>query len=342
MRAILCADLHGKRTRVAIFQKLLRAITTTAKRERATHVICVGDLFDEKQGTHVEVLTCIADELGWARSQNIEWVWIRGNHEIGVKSQPHQTLMSVFRGLCTVVIEPSLWDVGDAVIAMLPWYPAKEFIALSNYLRGELFQFGGKYRVLLSHVGVDEGRASPSNFYVKQAVGLVHLNYEAYHLVCLGDYHHQQYLTDNTLYLGVPISHEHGDDLENGVWLLDTSTRSLDRVKLPGNFPRHITVTPPNPENPLLLGYRESDILRIRVAPEFEKIWKAAYPSAQIVAVGKKETDGSARRMKDVQDRSPIGVWNALCLAKQITPEVHWLGLEILGKVPARIAQSQK
>ena len=342
MRFIWGVDYHLKSTRLDIGIRLLQATTKAALKHRCSHIIIGGDLIDERHGMRIEVLQALYQEMERSRKKGVTWVWLRGNHEIGVKSEPHKTVMTLFAGVCHSLVEPAIWELPDVVLFFLPWYLPQQYILLASSLASTSRSYGSKLKVLLSHVGLDEGKASPSNMYVNQAVRLRDLHEDAYDRVLLGDYHVRQWLSDRTLYGGVPISHCHGDDTSNGVWLVDTQNNSLEAIALEDKFPRHLTWQVPDPNKSILFGYDPQDYNRIVIPRDYKNVFAALYPSAQFQFIGE-EPDGTDRRLASVEQKgSPEAIWHEFVKLKTLPSQQQELGLQILQEVSKRRWETQK
>jgi len=255
IRAICVADIHVNSKRLPIYEQLLDDITTLAVHYRCKFVFFLGDLWHEKHGVDSKVLNLCFRAFQNARAQGVVWVLLRGNHEIEVKSKPHETLLSLFSGPAVAINKPAIIRFDGVSIAWMPWYMGGNFRLLCRRVTDRLRTVPGKH-ILFAHVGLDEGSISASNHYrVPQNVRLRDLFPDFYDLICLGDYHATQQLADNVLYLGCPIPHMFGDAKQQGVWMLeatDTSVRLTD-IDLLFTYPEFHT----------LIIKDEGDLLRV-------------------------------------------------------------------------------
>lgn len=339
MRAVLLADVHIRRDSIQTDRKLLRKVVTIAEANSCPYIICVGDLIHEKQGLGVEQLTMLYGELKRSRDKGIWWVWVRGNHEVAIKSEPEtSTPMWLFQDVARVVIKQEILQFDDTTVAaFLPWYRAHEFVERARTIGDLMRQHYDKRRILFAHIGLDEGRASASNMYINQGVGLLQIMQQHYDLVVLGDYHPRQWLSDRALYLGLPISREHGDDLDNGVWLLDTGMSQLYPIPFErGEFPQHRIWKVDNPNLPVLLGFDPNDHNRIIVPAGYRDSWHTLYPSAQVVEIGSPIASPGIDRLAKCHDRSPSGIWEFFCGDKSLDTDIQQIGKEILTLVAER------
>lgn len=296
---------------------------------------------DEKTGVRVEVLSMLYRELERSRAASIPWIWLRGNHEIGVKTEPHKTYMTLFQAVCYVIVEPAVFQFPDYVLFFLPWYLPQPYIEAASNMAKLARTYQGRLKILISHIGLDEGKASPSNMYVNQAVSLKHLEVEAYDLVSLWDYHVRQQLTPNCGYGGVPISHCHGDDLNNGVWLLDTAANIWEPIGLGERFPQHRTWEPPDPRQSILGGYDPQDYNRIIVPAEWARTYETLYLGATVQKTGE-GPNKTIRRLACLEEKTNPGIWKKCCELKNYPKGVLECGLTILGEVPLRNWETTK
>lgn len=315
----------------------MRHISKSAIAQGCPYVICIGDLVHEKQGVGVEQLSMLYDELQWSKNKGVLWIWVRGNHEVGIKSLPHMTPMHFFQEVCWCIIKPQVISLMGCEIAFLPWYRAEEFRSAAKLLAKEMRGRAGT-RILMAHVGLDEGKPSASNMYVHQDVSLLHLMQQHYDLVMLGDYHRHQYLSDKALYLGCPISHAYGDEGDQGVWLIDTALNVFQQQPFErGLFPQHrVWVIGDNPLSTALLDYRREDHNRITVPAGQREVYAQLYPTALVQTTGTVVLDTGNRRLHDLPDRTPVSIWRRVCMNKNLTLEVQQMGLEVLGEVASR------
>jgi hypothetical protein len=339
MRAIVGMDYHLDSNRLEVGKRLLRGTTELALKNQCQYIIMAGDTLSEKNGVRIDVLNLLYGELEYSLGRGVPWILERGNHCCPTKSQPENTILTLFRGVSHVINTPAIWELEDAVLFLLPWYLPEEFISKAASFARTARSYAGRLRILISHIGLDEGKASPSNMYVNQAVSLKHLEEEAYDLVILGDYHHRQWLSKKTFYGGCPISHAHGDDTNNGVWLLDTTLNTIEPVAFPAAFPKHKTWDVPDPRQSVLLGYNGADYNRIRLPTEWIPTYRTLYPDAQFIQIGM-APDRTERRLKcnpgETQNHSPETIWRKYSDLKNLQSGETALGIKILEEVAKR------
>lgn len=289
MRLLVTADVHisdrlvNGRSRLEVGERLLMDIGALAAHHKVTHVFINGDLWDKKHGTPRSVLRTIYRCLKHMKYQlGLKVHWIRGNHETPDNSECTDTLMSLFSEVCHTVIRPAVLDLPDTRIYMLPWYPSAQFIKMARQFAHAVQGKRGKKNILMAHVGLKEGRVSPSNIQLPQRVNVGHLYPSFYDLVLLGDYHSHQMLSDNVLYTGAPIPHLFGDEgYSEGPWLLDTQTMEMETLELPHGYPKFRKWTLTGPEV-CIPGYSAADYNRIYAPASSHQTLRAMYPGADL------------------------------------------------------------
>jgi DNA repair exonuclease SbcCD nuclease subunit len=282
IRALITGDTHcksGPTNEFGTSNLLLKSIHETAIREACNAIVLNGDFWDEKHGVNYEILMLVKKwMLKWAERFSVYYV--RGNHEVSIKSKPQDSLVELFSGLrpnIHVINSPQNLFIPELSTAIwfIPWYPAEEWIEYCNVAADQARNTTwASKRLLLSHIGLSEGTVSPSNIYtVNQKTRVEHLHSECYNAVLLSDYHIGQQLNSRVRYMGAPIPLAHGDVPDQGVWVVDTSLPSLSivNVLLEGQelFPKYKTYELHNPVEIASLFENHVNYLRIKVPSEF-------------------------------------------------------------------------
>lgn len=239
----MTGDLHVSdrrvlgRPRLPVTLEMLQFIYDLARSYKVDAVILNGDVIDQKLGFPIDVYLGI---LGvFERNSDVPTYWVRGNHESPDADRPQRTLMRLFDGLVSTVIDRflPLFDKNSSVW-LAPWWPAERFKQCMDEVALEAGRDLRLNKYLITHVGLAEGTTGPSNFHPPSNVRVRDLHPGKYTRILLGDYHtHQWLVPDKVGYLGAPIEHTFGDAKSPGVWLLDTEKDTLEPVPLVG-FPR--------------------------------------------------------------------------------------------------------
>lgn len=301
MNVLVVADLHGKsgdRGELGMFEQLLVSIEKTMVREHCTVLVVNGDFWDEKHGLVWEVFFLIKKYLlRWAE-RGWRIIWIRGNHEVDVKTHPERSFIDFFalHEKIEIVSKPRILNFDGHLLCCMPWYLPDPFIKGCKLLAEKVQSWRNVCSaVLLPHVGLLEGNASPSNiYYVNQRVQVQHLHPEVYDYVLCGDYHLQQKLASNVWYIGAPRQMAHGDVAFQEPFLIEYSGRDLELYNVPlegwENFPQFETFEAQTQKDldclhQAILGVVTSDrdltpqdFVRLRVAPELRGVARQMFP----------------------------------------------------------------
>lgn len=329
-RYLFTCDVHCKNKpawKTKYYGMLLREISLQALHQGCSKVVLAGDLWDEKHGVNAEVLNLVYNELSLSKKRGVPWVLLRGNHEIGLKSAPHDTLLNLFQGVADVITRPSSMTEGNCTLYFLPWYLGDTFkqVAATSAQRAAIDPV--QVKILVGHVGLNEGQVSPSNCYrVPQKVYLSDLQPHRYNFVFLGDYHLTQHLGDRTMYGGSPIPHGFGDAHDQGVWVVDTNSGQVkvDNVKLSGKYLQYRTVKL-GPDDKLPPEPGPHECLRIQAHIELVPALKSwlGKDRVQIDWWGQRRIDEGHRRLEKVNSSDPIAVFRALLDNKKITDPMY-------------------
>lgn len=259
-------------------------IGALAAHHKVSHVFINGDLWDKKQGTPRGVLRVIYRCLRHMKFKlGLKVHWIRGNHETPDNSDPTDTMMSLFSEVAHVVVRPAVFDLPDCRFFLLPWYPAPAFIKHAQDLAAKARGKRDKRQILFAHVGLREGRISPSNIQLPQRVSVTHLYPDFYDAVLLGDYHSHQMLSDSVMYMGAPIPHLFGDEgFSEGPWLVDTDTMTMETLELPHGYPKFRKWTLTSSEAVTIPGYDVADYNRIYAPVTSHQVLRTMYPGADL------------------------------------------------------------
>ena len=330
MRFLLTADLHCQNQpawKLEYYRKLLREIVMVAREQNCDAVVCAGDLWHEKHGVNAELLQMVYFELDRSADMGIPWVLLRGNHEIAMKSKPHDSLLALFAGISTVVMKPRALRWSDCTMYLLPWYLGDTFKDYAKRMAQATVGDTQKKKILIGHIGLNEGFVSPSNCYrVPQRVSLANLHPECYNLVFLGDYHTTQTLGDRTMYAGSPIAHQFGDAPDQGVWLLDTGGPELriSNLKLSGSYPVYKAIKIPQGFGvPTLKAKHHVYRLQVHIE-DFPKVKHLlANDTVDIETYGERKVDATARRLENIKPEDPIALFRALLDHKDIQDPLY-------------------
>lgn len=218
----------------------LEDILSVARSEGRT-VLFLGDLFHQRGRVATNVFNSAMDVFD--SYKDVEVIAIEGNHDNvtnsinSISSLEPLTLLPNFK----LVQSHSYFEWnGDSIMAVSY---GDEYEELKNEIKGH------RATLLLGHLGV-EGSMGAGKSKLDGAFSVGDLCSDNYGLVLLGHYHKRQFLNDNSLYVGNPISQDFGDDgQDKGYFTFETSDGKVveDSLKYtPLNYPRFIKITTDN------------------------------------------------------------------------------------------------
>lgn len=297
LRALCSADLHinnntilGK-PRLPVCKRLLQALVEKAVEHKCSHIFLLGDVWHAKHPAP-EVVLSIYEFLEEARANNLKVVILLGNHDVFQPGEDNQSLLRIFNsGLASIVDKPRVSRLPCGVdLYMLPWYESDTYKARIHEVTQEIRKTGtqGRRRILMTHVGLSEGKPSLSNFQPPQRVSLTDLDLDLWDQVLMGDYHMHQKLAPHAMYLGSPIPHTFGDEGNVGFWLLVECGSvispgfHLTQVPVGDWVPRfeRLTVTS---LSGIHIPYDKKNYNRIECVPELYERVRKMYPEAEVL-----------------------------------------------------------
>lgn len=339
MKFLCTGDVHASskiilgRERLPVIMQWLDDCLELCRREHIEHFFWAGDVIDQKHGVNREVLLSLH---GWLQKASIEGLrvhWIRGNHETPRNNAPNDTLMKMFSEVCDVITTPKIMKLGEVIIACMPWYPSDPYKRnLRNVVRIVKKQNGPK--VLITHVGLREGRCSPSNIQLPQRVGVRDLYPAEWDMVLVGDYHRSQQLAANVLYMGSPMQHTFGDEGHDGPWVFNEGGILTNlRAKLMNRYPQFRKWRlDPSADIGDLPGYDGRDYNWITCSAEHLKAVETLYPGARVrpSQATDKPVDLSGSRLSSADVGDPVKLIDRYCTINNITDDytkklANWL-----------------
>lgn len=346
MRFLVTADWHCRNKpdgMLGIYRQGLRSTTQAALQNGCPYVLFAGDLIHERHCFIIELLLMIYEELAWAKSQGVTWVLIPGNHDIPAKHHPQNSVLGLLQGVAKVYLTPQVLRGDGYTIYLSPWRLGERFKKMQTDWIPIVRADDSPFKLHLAHIGLLEGRFSPSNTYrADQPVRLSDMRPELYTMTLCGDYHMTQQLHDRLWYVGAPIAHMHGDQQDQGVWLVDTRTRDIRQIPLPGDWPQFISLTP---TSELKLDLSPRKFYQIHCSPELQPYYFKTYGKAinvKLQRIPRQEERKGGRRLDGVaegDDEEVLQVWLA---QRNLThPKYLELGLEYLRRAKVKMFEGQ-
>lgn len=224
-----------------VFDLLLRE----ALARKINKIILNGDIFHEADEIDTEVYGEVYKRLERLHDHNIDTYLVLGNHDttLCTSSRLVHSLFA-FRKIAHVIEKPTtLWGTVSAI----PW--TANTVLYKQWIKAASLETPP--RVLVTHVGISEGRIGQSGIRIKGQVRLVDLHPEGFRLVLLSDYHHRQKVADHVYYLGSPLHHNFGETHDPCIWeiqVFDSKPYYL-RKSIGTNLPRFISLSTARLEN---------------------------------------------------------------------------------------------
>lgn len=330
-RYLLAPDLHAQSKpawKLPYYRTLFREISDIARAKGCDAVIVPGDVWDQKHGVNVEVLQMLFVEFSRSAERGVPWILLRGNHEISEKSNPHSSLLTLFGNTASVYLRPKILRGEGFSLYLLPWYLADHYKQYSKHLAQRASLDQARHKILISHVGLNEGQLSPSNCYrVSQKVSLTDLHPKCYNLIFLGDYHMTQTLSDRCMYGGSPIAHMFGDAHGQGVWFLDLSSQELrlENIKLSSSYPEYKTLRLKEGAGIPELDFTGHSRYKLVVhSNDAHKVRDyLGNDRVNIETYGDRTVDESDRRLQNISTDDPIAVFAAFLEKREIEDRMY-------------------
>jgi hypothetical protein len=312
LKALLTADLHANRRLPGNLEHSMRVYSDMGYLCEAyglTTLIVAGDILDAKYAFDLELLLRLRAELLALKAKGIHVILLPGNHDKPRPQDPEYTPLALLQDVATVLFHPWLHRGEDYTLVLMPWFPPEQFKALVKAYTMEVMRFPGP-KYLITHVGLNEGKVSPSNRSVEQPVRLEDLYPNVYTEIYLGDYHAFQEVSRNCRYLSSPIPHTFGDWNNVGVWVLDLPG-SHRAVRLPSRYPEFKRWRIGQKEDLPLPGYDKRDRHRIEAPLDLLGTVKLFHPEAEVEGIeGEIVVEGT--RLEDPAAKPPeqiAGEW---------------------------------
>lgn len=210
-------------------------------------VLFGGDLFHKRDWMDITAVNLVYEVLWKWSEKGVLMVGIPGNHDQYDKVGKVHSLES-FVADCAWVIEDPEWvrlGKGVYVFGIPHTHDLKMFKELlAEGLRRRPKQV--KKAVALFHVGVNGAKVGigrKGTFKLTSEVIVHDLCPDEFDLVLLGDYHLPQHVTKNVHYIGAPLQHSWGDQLERrGFLVIDTDDWSIEHI--PTSAPKFLVISP--------------------------------------------------------------------------------------------------
>ncbi len=347
-RALLGSDLHARdgtilgKPRQPVCRRLFDALIEEAETHQCSHIILLGDVWHAKHPSP-EVVLMVYEFLERAREKKLRVVILLGNHDVFRPGEENHSLLRIFNsGLAQIISTPRITPLREAQASLffLPWYEAdtyKERLAeVKQIARKE--RDSGQRVILLTHVGLSEGKPSLSNFQPPQRVSVTDIEPDLWDLVLMGDYHMHQRVADNAMYLGAPIPHTFGDEGNVGFWVLqcDPNGGHISPIRIGDRFPKFDRFVIDSAAG-ITVPYKKDNYTKIECAPELYERVRRMYPEAEVLPIrtSVQIADSDERISEDLIDDYPALIEKYLDLKKvdkKSKSRLKSIGLALLKK----------
>lgn len=286
MRCLITADLHANRRlpgNLDYSMRIYQDLGYLADAHGLDTIILAGDILDAKYAFDLELLLRLRAELLALKAKGRNVIILPGNHDKPRPAEPDYTSLALLQDVATVLFQPWIHRGKDFTLVLMPWFPPEQFKTL---LRAYTLEVMGDQnpKFLISHVGLNEGKVSPSNRSVEQPVRLEDLHPHVYTEIYLGDYHAHQQVSRNCMYVGSPIPHTYGDWNNVGVWIVDLPGGHRSSG-MPSRYPEFKRWKIQTKEDLPLPGYDTRDRHRVEAPLELMGVVKMFHPGAEVEGV---------------------------------------------------------
>lgn len=313
MRAIITADIHcGYPGRLDDNIWSLNTISNYAEKNDIDQVICLGDLFHNRDYISIDVLNAVHE---FFKNSNQEWTMFPGNHDMFLKTswdinsvKPLEKYANVYNGI-------SSFKMGGRQFFIMP------FMHYESEYMNKLKQIEKKINddsVLLTHIGVNN--AKNNSCFLLKHWSLINFTDSKFKLILSGHFHNHQFV-DKVCYPGSPIPFKFDEGMvPHGFIDLDIDNLSINFINIrdirddcPHDF---ITITDDMIDDGLD-GVRNNKI-RVALNREYskseldtirDKIISAGAVSAQWMKLQIEDTDEYKVDLNKNDDNPPFIQW---------------------------------
>jgi len=249
----------GMNSRLYNCLKVFDILSTEAKKRGIRKILLNGDLFEETDYIQVEIYDAAYQKLEMLYDSGLETVINLGNHDLCAQLKD-RTIHSLrpFRKVAQVIEQPQrLWKHLYAV----PYTSKPERLKKAvRKLRVET-----SVAVLVLHCGIQGGRVGPKQYLIRNPIKLKDIRPKDFNLVLLSDYHTQQWLASNVLYLGSPLQHSFGETHRPCIWDVTLYDKKpwFKLEKIYTNLPRFRQVRVYHHKDLKKLGDLTNDFVRV-------------------------------------------------------------------------------
>jgi DNA repair exonuclease SbcCD nuclease subunit len=200
----------GMGSRLYYTLKVFDIILEQAIKLHINKVLLNGDIFEDASYIDVEVYNAVYEKLELMHRKGLDVVINIGNHDVSKFAQAKviHSLKS-FGKIAQIIETPTVvWGY----LGVIPWMANPECIKIA--VKG----FRHIVPALALHCGVQGARTGPKQVLINNPIQLRDLKPDKFAFILLSDYHTQQELSHNVLYMGSPLQHNFGEIHKPVIW----------------------------------------------------------------------------------------------------------------------------
>jgi DNA repair exonuclease SbcCD nuclease subunit len=271
MKALIIGDIHVNVKNLQRSKELLDHLNSIIEEKTPSMVIQMGDVFHNHNILHLESLKLYTDFLKKI-PKHVKVMQLVGNHDmqnsVTLFPKTHAYVSFNFSNV-EIVDTPRVIDN----ILYMPYVPVGQF-------HQELNKITDPYKMIFCHqefIGAE---------FMK---GLLSTTGDALPTCpTISGHVHGQNKLEDVWYCGTPIQHDHGDDEDKAVWMVDlnTSYEVLEKIEIP--MPKYKTVKfqiipgraielPSNPNNDVIrfeIEGSKSDMFAFKQSTDYKNLAK--------------------------------------------------------------------
>lgn len=309
-KVLLYADIHihphgGKLSKMEECLRTLQWIYDQARENSISNVICLGDLFHNREQINTLAYQSTFEIIESAKLEGIETYLLLGNHDIYLRESFKVNALRPFTYISTIITEPTTLEIDGVSCDFLPYVERPQKCIEHHFS-------SSKSRVLFGHFSVAGGVTnklwahkyrllddSDERDVEEEQVQIA--SFDRYDRVLLGHFHSRQTLSesDKIHYVGSPVQVDYRDAMsEKGIEIFDL--KSLDGEFIENHFSPKYFVLPSEEDLksyvsegshvrlvvPANLGSTEILEMKERVLSEYSLSSVEIVPSAQEKKVG--------------------------------------------------------
>lgn len=226
MRVLITADIHcGYPNRLKDNIWSMMAISDYATKNNIDKIICLGDLFHNRDHMTIDVLNAVH---AFFKKCKQEWILFPGNHDMFMKNSWTINSVRPLEKYATVYDDITDFELDGRKFIILP------FMHYESEFMERIIEAESKYSeedVLLTHIGVNN--ATNNSCFLLKYWSTVNLSDVKFSLILTGHFHNFQVIDDKICYPGSPIPFKFDEGMvPHGFIDMDTDTLEVNFVDI--------------------------------------------------------------------------------------------------------------